>query len=95
MASELVRFFELDFNADDEHISTVIDVSGSVDAKMDAVKCHRTQLDFPSLTREQAHEVLSREHFWLAYPPVPPGVQETDLFQGAGTPAPASGGGVL
>ncbi|MDP2660364.1 MAG: PIG-L deacetylase family protein, partial [Dehalococcoidia bacterium] len=67
LPSERVRTLGLDLTSHDEHITTVIDVAGYIDAKMSAIRCHRTQTDFPSLTAEQAREFLSQEHFWLAY----------------------------
>lgn len=83
LTSEKVRAFGLELRAHDEHITTVIDVSGFLETKMRAVRCHRTQLDFPDLTPEQARQLLSEEYFWLSHPQVPAGVRETDLFQGA------------
>lgn len=95
LTGEMVRSIGRELRSHDEHITTVIDVSQYADTKMRAIECHRTQLDFPDLTPEQARQFLSREHFWLAYPPVLPGVLETDLFQGAGSPAPGPRGGIL
>jgi LmbE family N-acetylglucosaminyl deacetylase len=77
----LLQEIGVDFPGHDDHITTEIDVSQYVDAKLRAIRCHRTQTDFPDISEEQAHQYLSREHFWLAFPATSMGGLETDLFQ--------------
>jgi LmbE family N-acetylglucosaminyl deacetylase len=73
----------------DEKVTTIIDVSGAIDAKMAAFQCHRTQLGQGSfLARVPAdimRAVMSHEYFARVSPGPPEGCgfgDETDLFAG-------------
>jgi N-acetyl-1-D-myo-inositol-2-amino-2-deoxy-alpha-D-glucopyranoside deacetylase len=70
---------------DDTLITTSIDVSGHLEAKLKAIHCHQTQLPesspFRVLPLEAMREVVATEFFWLADGPALQGM-ETDLFAG-------------
>ena len=67
----------------DEDITTVLDVSHYVDARIQAAEQHRSQRSpFAILPRELTREVLRRD-FWIRVePPWDGGKVETDLFTG-------------
>jgi N-acetyl-1-D-myo-inositol-2-amino-2-deoxy-alpha-D-glucopyranoside deacetylase len=56
----------------DEQVTAVIDVSATVDAKWQALHCHRTQFGpgnlFRRLPESTVREMMSREHFAQAWP---------------------------
>lgn len=70
----------------DEDVHAIIDVSETVEAKWDAVKCHRTQQGtFTMMSRipeDKAKGFMSRELFAWALPETPPDEILTDLFDG-------------
>jgi len=70
----------------DEDVHAIIDVSATVEAKWDAVKCHRTQQGtFTMMSRipkDKAKLFMSRELFAWALPETPPDEILTDLFDG-------------
>jgi N-acetyl-1-D-myo-inositol-2-amino-2-deoxy-alpha-D-glucopyranoside deacetylase len=70
----------------DDEIHLSLDVSESMEAKWAALTCHKTQFGpqnpFRQLPREQARELMSREHFILAWPEPEAGVHLADLFDG-------------
>ncbi len=70
----------------DEDVHAIIDVSATVEAKWDAVKCHRTQQGtFTMMSRipeDKAKGFMSRELFAWALPETPPAEMLTDLFDG-------------
>ncbi len=82
-------FLQLDpdsMGVPDEEITTVLDVGRYVDRKRDAARCHRTQIEdgdpFEWLPEAVREDLLAREHFVRAEPPVdgPPDSGERDLF---------------
>jgi LmbE family N-acetylglucosaminyl deacetylase len=75
----------------DERVTTVIDVSGVIDAKMAAFRCHRTQLGqgsfFSRVPAGIMRAVMSREYLACVSPAAAEGCgfgSETDLFAGLG-----------
>jgi mycothiol conjugate amidase Mca len=70
----------------DERITTVIDVSASIDAKLDALEAHRTQMGpplwFSTVPRSVWRSVWATEHFVRAASRVPAPDREDDLFAG-------------
>ncbi len=68
----------------DNQVNVTIDVSSTVEAKWDALECHRTQFGPDNLLRklpeEKAKQLLSYESFSLAWPEPKPGLQLADLF---------------
>jgi len=70
----------------DEEIHLSLDVAESVEAKWAALSCHKTQFGpdhpFRQLPQEQARELMSREHFVLAWPEPETEVHLADLFDG-------------
>jgi LmbE family N-acetylglucosaminyl deacetylase len=85
--SEFDRFEEGgDSGWPDELINVILDVSGTVDAKWQALECHRTQFGpgnlFRRLPEQQVKKLMSREYYALAWPEPKPGLQMSDLFAG-------------
>lgn len=70
----------------DDQIHVVLDVSWQLEAKWQALHCHRTQFGADNLFRRlpeaAIRQALSREHFALAWPPPAPGERLLDLFAG-------------
>lgn len=70
----------------DELVNVQIDVSSSVEQKWDALHCHRTQFGpgnlFRRLPEDQVKQLMSQEHFALAWPEPAPGLRLDDLFSG-------------
>jgi LmbE family N-acetylglucosaminyl deacetylase len=56
----------------DEDVTTVLDVSAFVDIKVASLNCHRTQISstgpFALLPQETLREIMSTEHYTLAFP---------------------------
>lgn len=81
-ASDLERFSELGWP--DENVHVVLDVSSTVEAKWEALNCHRTQFGpgnlFRRLPETLVKELMSQEHFALAWPEPPPGLRMDSLF---------------
>jgi N-acetyl-1-D-myo-inositol-2-amino-2-deoxy-alpha-D-glucopyranoside deacetylase len=71
----------------DERITVSLDVAGTLDAKWQALQCHRTQFGPDNLLRRMPEElmqqILSREHFALAWPEPERGLRMGDLFEGS------------
>lgn len=69
----------------DENITAVVDVSDTVEAKWQALGCHRTQFGPGNLFRRlpdvTVKEMMSREHFSQAWPPPDGGFVATSLFE--------------
>jgi N-acetylglucosamine malate deacetylase 2 len=67
----------------DDEVTTIIDVPGSLDIKIKALECHRSQKDardfVQMLKNNRASVFTSREYLYLAHPRKK--VKETDLFQ--------------
>ena len=70
----------------DEQVTVTLDVSATVADKWQALNCHRTQFGpknlFRRLPEPAVKQLMSREHFALAWPESPPGFQMADLFEG-------------
>jgi mycothiol conjugate amidase Mca len=70
----------------DELITTVVDISGHLDTKLDALAAHKTQMGpetwFGKVPRDMWRQVWDKEHFVLAHSRVPAPAQEDDLFTG-------------
>lgn len=86
--SEFARFEESGAGWPDEKIHVTLDVAGAIEAKWAALQCHRTQFGpdnlFRRLPEDALKEMMSREHFALAWPEPSPGLQLQDLFVGLG-----------
>jgi len=82
--AEFSRFEE--YGWPDERVNVVLDVSSTVEEKWQALNCHRTQFGpknlFRRLPEQFAKQLMSYEHFALAWPEPPPGLRLTDLFEG-------------
>ena len=70
-----------------EEIHLELDVDPQLEAKMDCILCHRTQVapDWPyhRVPREVSASILGREYYIRAHPPVPPGDRvPEDFFAG-------------
>lgn len=80
------RFNDPNFGWPDEKINAILDVSSSMEEKWDALNCHRTQLGpgnlFRQLPDSKVKQLISKEHFSLAWPEPKPGLLLTDLFEG-------------
>jgi LmbE family N-acetylglucosaminyl deacetylase len=70
----------------DEAINAVLDVSDTVDAKWDALQCHRTQFGPENLFRRMPEPDVKRmmgtEYFALAWPAPEPDLHLAGLFDG-------------
>lgn len=68
----------------DEAVNVTIDVSASVEAKWQALHCHRTQFGpgnlFRRLPDERVKRLMSREYFSLAWPPTASDFRMGGLF---------------
>jgi N-acetyl-1-D-myo-inositol-2-amino-2-deoxy-alpha-D-glucopyranoside deacetylase len=76
---------ELTFGSPDDIITTRIDASSFIDAKVAAMRAHRSQIAtdgmFFALTNNIGQGAFAVEHFILAQgPPIPAGHIESDLF---------------
>ena len=84
--SDFDRFDESGFGWPDDQVDVSLDVSGTVDAKWEALNCHRTQFGPENLFRrlpvETVKQLMSIEHFALAFPDVPKSTRLNDLFDG-------------
>ena len=70
----------------EDQIHATLDVSGTVEAKQQALNAHRTQFGEDNILRripeDEARQMLSREHFALAFPEPEQGLKLADLFDG-------------
>jgi len=70
----------------DDKVNVTLGVSDTVEAKWDALHCHRTQFGpgnlFRQLPEATVKELMSREHFALAWPQPEPGQRLSGLFEG-------------
>ena len=70
----------------DDKVTVTLDVSATVDDKWQALNCHRTQFGPKNLFRRLPEpiikQMMSREHFALAWPEPPSGLKMADLFEG-------------
>ncbi|MGH7640231.1 MAG: PIG-L family deacetylase [Candidatus Dormibacteria bacterium] len=92
MGIEPGRLGEVDFDPDDppfgvadELITTVVDVTEDVPAKLAAIRAHGSQTDnsfFADLPDQVAPLILGREHFIRAYDRTGASLPEVDLFAG-------------
>jgi N-acetyl-1-D-myo-inositol-2-amino-2-deoxy-alpha-D-glucopyranoside deacetylase len=84
--SDFERFEQAGAGWPDEDVHVRLDVSTQIDAKWAAMQCHRTQFGSDSLFRrlpeDMGRQIMSHEHFALAWPEdVPPG-RLAGLFDG-------------
>ncbi|MHB8555398.1 MAG: PIG-L family deacetylase [Candidatus Dormibacteria bacterium] len=73
------------FGVEDHLITTTVDVSGEVPAKLEALRCHASQLDnafLLNLPEAAAASFLGTEHFILALGHPGSATPERDLFAG-------------
>jgi len=84
--SDLERFDDPRVGWPDEKVNVRMDVSSTVEAKWQALNCHRTQFGpgnlFRRLPEERVKRLMSQECFALAWPEVEPGLQIPTLFAG-------------
>jgi len=70
----------------DEAVNATINVAGSVEAKWEALHCHRTQFGpgnlFRRLPEDLVKRMMSREYFAQAWPEPSPGLRLAGLFDG-------------
>ncbi len=70
----------------DEQVHVILDVARHIEAKWEALNCHRTQFGPNNLFRRVPEaiikELMSREYYALAWPEPAPGLQLHDLFAG-------------
>jgi len=82
--SQLTRLEEDGAGWPDDQVDLTLDVSDTVQAKWDALNCHRTQFGpnnlFRRLPEASIKILMSYEHFALAYPEHAAGLQLNDLF---------------
>lgn len=88
-SAEVDRMEEAGAGCPDENVQAIIDVSGTVEAKWEALNCHRTQFGPENLFRRLPQAVMKRaisqEHFRLAWPEPKGEMCLDDLFQGLTT----------
>lgn len=78
---------DLPFGDPDEIVTTLIDARDHLDAKVGAMRAHRTQINvdgpFFALSNNVGQRAFGYEHYRLVRgTPPPAGTQENDLFQG-------------
>ncbi len=70
----------------DERVNVRLPVRSTVNSKWEALNCHRTQFGpgnlFRRLPEAQVKDLMSVEHFALAWPEAEPGLQLAGLFAG-------------
>jgi N-acetyl-1-D-myo-inositol-2-amino-2-deoxy-alpha-D-glucopyranoside deacetylase len=70
----------------DDQITATLEVSDTVEAKWEALNCHRTQFGpgnlFRRLPEDIVKELMSHEHFALAWPKPEPDLRLPGLFAG-------------
>jgi LmbE family N-acetylglucosaminyl deacetylase len=86
---EFERFERNEAGWPDDQVNVTLDVRQAVEAKWDALECHRTQFGpgnlFRRLPDEQVKQLMSQEHFALAWPVPSPGARLPDLLSGLNT----------
>ncbi len=84
--SEFERFEQAGAGWPDEDVHVGLDVSAQVDAKWAALQCHRTQFGpdniFRRLPEDMGKQIMSHEHFVLAWPEDVPPRGLVGLFDG-------------
>ncbi|MSP13773.1 MAG: GlcNAc-PI de-N-acetylase [Chloroflexi bacterium] len=84
--SDMNRFDEMPERWPEDKITVLMDVRDTVDNKVAALQCHRTQFGANNLFRrvpeEMMKEIMSQEVFYLAWPETLPGQMLGDLFAG-------------
>jgi N-acetyl-1-D-myo-inositol-2-amino-2-deoxy-alpha-D-glucopyranoside deacetylase len=84
--SEFARWEEAGFGWPDDQVNVTVDVSATVEAKWEALQCHRTQFGprnlFRRLPEPIVKRLMSHEHFALAWPPAAAGTTLSGLFAG-------------
>jgi LmbE family N-acetylglucosaminyl deacetylase len=82
--SALERFDDPKVGWPDEQVHVTLNVSSTVESKWEALNCHRTQFGpgnlFRRLPDADVRQLMSREHFSLAWPEPRPGLRLPDLF---------------
>ncbi len=82
--SDFARWEEAGAGLPDEQINVTLDVAQKIEAKWTALNCHRTQFGPDNLFRrlpvDMVKQMMSHEHFALAWPNPEPGLQLADLF---------------
>ncbi|HSF80871.1 MAG TPA: PIG-L family deacetylase [Anaerolineales bacterium] len=82
--SDFERFEQDGRGWPDEMVNVTIDVTSTVEAKWEALECHRTQFGpgnlFRRLPEKEIKQLMSREYFALAWPKPVPGMELPDLF---------------
>jgi mycothiol S-conjugate amidase len=77
---------ELEFAADDDTVSAIVDVRDGVAAQREALRAHHSQIDetFPllSVPEEVMRELFGEEHYQLVLTRVPVTLPESDVFAG-------------
>ena len=77
---------ELEFAADDDTVTSVVDVRDGVPAQREALRAHHSQIDesFPllSVPEDVMRDLFGNEHYQLALTRVPVTLPESDLFAG-------------
>jgi N-acetyl-1-D-myo-inositol-2-amino-2-deoxy-alpha-D-glucopyranoside deacetylase len=84
--SDFARFEDDDVGWPDDKVNVTMDVASTVEAKWSALQCHRTQFGpgnlFRRLPEPLVKQMMSQEHFALAWPEPEPGLRLADLFAG-------------
>ncbi len=84
--SDLERFDDPRIGWPDELVNVIVDVANTVDAKWEALNCHRTQFGpgnlFRRLPDDKVKQLMKREYFALAWPEPQPGLRTPSLFTG-------------
>jgi LmbE family N-acetylglucosaminyl deacetylase len=84
--SQLASLEESGAGWPDDQVDVCLDVSTTVQAKWEALNCHRTQFGpenlFRRLPEENVKAMMSYEYFALAFPEHSRGIKLNDLFDG-------------
>lgn len=85
-SSDVDRLLELGMGWPDDQINAIEDVSQTVNAKWEALNCHRTQFGpenlFRKLPEASIKQLMSYEHYALAWPAPSPGLFLESLLSG-------------
>jgi len=75
-----------DIGTPDEDVTVEMDIDAMYETKLEAIACHRTQQrprdSFNRLPEDVRRKFFSKEHFFLALPPLQKGTRYADLFEG-------------